>query len=414
MSPEMIILLEIAFISGLALFFIVAKDFAAGVYVWLIAALLFKYQKISVMDSILPDMSLDRMLFVFLVIMFVAEILIKRRKVFSLTKIEYSMFLFCLAAVVSMIWTGAIVKEGSKLAIGDLLTGYVIPFFMFFISRNIYDSPERRNGFLKFIVLIGIYLSSTAIFEHLRLSSLLFPKYILNAEFGIHFGRARGPFVQAAVNGTVLGFVLSAAFYFLFNSGRARMWRLYSMLLLAMTPLAIFFTYTRAVWLGAVLSFMTMSVFTFRHSQKAFIVTLVIFCAIAGLIAPSFLDDNTIALAHQRTYHEDPIYDRLSLYVTYINMFINNPLFGVGFTKFSDNAPAYFADVEGIPFQYTELKEHDSFAGVLAEMGLVGIVLILTIYISILLTSVRLYKNLCASNPEARPIVVKFQVCMIG
>ena len=113
-------------------------------------------------------------------------------------------------------------------------------------------------------------------------------------------------------------------------------------------------------------------------------------------------------MAHERFGHEEPVYTRMSLYVAYVNMFINNPIFGVGFTKFSDSAPAYFEDVEGLPFEYTELKEHDTFAGILAEMGLVGITLILIIYISILLTSIRLYKNLSVHNPEAKSIVVMF------
>ncbi len=415
MGPEILILIEVGLAVGLALFFIVSKDFAYGIYLWLIAALLFKYQKISVVDSILPDMSLDRVLFAFLVVIFILEILTKRRRIFSFTKVEYSMFLFCLAAVISMIWTGTIIKEGGKLKIGELLTGYIVPFFMFFISQNVYaNNTSKREGFLKFIVLVGIYLSFTAIFEHLKINKLVFPKNILDADFGIHFGRARGPFCQAAVNGTVLGFVFSTMFYFLFHYNKAKIWKLFAIVLLATTPLAIFFTYTRAAWLGAMLSFMIISLFTFKQSQKAFAITAILFCMAAMLAAPSFLDDNTMAFAHERIRHEEPIYDRLSLYVAYGNMFKNNPIFGVGFLKFSENASDYFADIdmEGVPFQYTELKEHDTFAGILAEMGLVGITLILIIYTSILTASIRLYKNLRAHNPEAKPIVIIFWGCM--
>lgn len=411
MGPEFIILIEAAFAVGLILFFIVNKDFTYGIYTWLLASLLFKYQKISVVDSILPDMSLDRVLFVFLVVIFILEILTRRRRIFSFTKVEYSMFLFCLAAVISMIWTGTIIKDGGKLKIGELLTGYIVPFFMFFLSQNVYaNNTSKREGFLKFIILIGLYLSLTAIFEHMKINKLVFPRYILDADFGIHFGRARGPFGQAAVNGTVLGFVFSAIFYFLFNYNKSRFWKLCAIFLLATTPLAIFFTYTRACWLGAMISFMVISIFTFKQSQKAFAVTAVLFCIVAMLVAPSFLDDNTMAFAHERFRHEEPVYDRLNLYVAYINMFINNPIFGVGFLKFSEQASDYFADMdmESMPFQYTELKEHDTFAGILAEMGLVGITLILIIYTSILMASVRLYKNLRVHNPEAKPIVIIF------
>lgn len=408
MGPEIIILLEAAFIVVMALFFIMKKDFTYGIYVWLLVMLLFQYKKISIMDSTLPDLSLDRALFVFMVSMFIIEVLTKKRMFFSLTKVEYSMFLLCLVASVSMIWTGSIVKEGGKLAIGELLTGYIVPFSIFFISQNVYNSTAKREGFLKFIILIGIYFSFTAIFEHYGINKLVFPKYILDANFGIHIGRARGLFCQAAVNGTILCFVFSSIFYFLFNSDGRKIWKFYSIILLTVTPFAIFFTYTRASWLSAILSFIVIAVFTFKQSQKAFAIILVIFCIVAFFIAPSFLDYDTVTIAHNRFNHEQPIYARLSLYVASINMFMNNPIFGVGFTKFLDNAPSYFADIEGLPFEYTTLKEHDTFAGILAEMGLLGITLILIIYISILLTSIRLYKNLCAHNPEARPIVAVF------
>jgi len=414
MGSEILILIEAVFIIGLILFFIINKDFTYGIYIWLLLILFFKYQKISVMDSILPDISLDRMLFVFLIIVFIIEILARKRKVFSLTKVECSMFLFCLFAVISMIWTGSIVKEGGKLAIGELLTGYIVPFFIFFISQNVYDNSSKREGFLKFIILVGVYLSFTAIFEHLRINKLIFPKYILDTDFGIHFGRARGPFGQAAVNGTVLGFVFSAIFYFLFNSDKWKMWRLYSMLLLVITPLAVFFTYTRAAWLGAVSSFTIISLVIFRQSWKVFAVIAIIFFIVAFFVAPFFLDYNTMAFAHERMHQKSPVYERLGLYAAYINMFISNPIFGVGFTKFSDNAPDYFLDVsmENISFQYTELKEHDTFAVVLAEMGIIGIALILVIYGSILLTSIKLYKNLRLYNLQAKSMVIIFWGCM--
>ena len=408
MISEIILLLEAIGIIGLALFFIVNKNFTYGIYMWLMANLFFKYQKISMMDSILPDLSLDRLLFIFLLVVFIGEILVRKRKIFSFTKVEYSMFFFCLFVAFSMIWTDSMVKEGSRLAIGNLLTGYVIPFSMFFIAQNVYDSHEKRRGFLKFVILVGIYLSFTAIFEHLNIDKLVFPKYILDEEFGIHFGRARGPFCQAAVNGTALGFAFSALFYFLFNLERGKIWKIYSMILLVVSPLALFFTYTRAVWLGAMVSFAIICIFIFKQNQKTFVIIAVIFCVLILIIAPHFLDYDTLSFANERMYQEEPINDRLSLYVVYLNMFMSNPIFGVGFMKFKDNAPEYFSNVPGVPFNYTGLSQHDTFSGILAEMGGLGMIFILIIYISILLSSVRLYKKLKLSEHELKSMIVIF------
>ncbi|MDP2922079.1 MAG: O-antigen ligase family protein [Candidatus Omnitrophota bacterium] len=407
--PEAFIAVEIAIIAGL--FLILVRDFTYNIYIWLFTLLFFKYQnKISMMGSVLPDISFDRILLASVIFIFIFQALAKKRKMPGLTKTEYTMILFCIMAVVSMVWTGAILKANGKLNLSELLGGYLVPFTMFYMSQSVYDNKQRREGLLKFIILTGIYLGFTAIFEHIGMNKLIFPKYILDADIGIHFGRARGPFVQAAVNGTVLGFVFMAIFYFIFKYKGPRIWRLCSITLLGIIPLAIFFTYTRACWLGAALGFLAIAIFIFKQRQKAFAVTAILFFLTAMLIAPSFLDDNSMAFAHERLHQEDPVYARISLYIIYLNMFINNPVFGVGFMKFTDNSSDYFIDPDSeyIPVRYTEGGRHDSFASILAEMGLVGTGLLLLIYFSIFSASVRLYKRLSAQDSADKNFVVVF------
>jgi len=391
-NPQTILLLEIAFIGMLLLFLWINKNFTHGIYIWLVAVLFFKYQRLTLSGSVLPDISIDRVLFIFLVGIFIVEVMTRKRAIFSLTKVEYSMFLFSLLAVISMIWTGFIIKDGGRLRIGELLTGYIFPFTMFFVSRNAYDNAKKRDGFIKFIILIGCYLTFTAIFEHFRIEWLVFPKVILDPAFGIHFGRARGPFLQAAVNGTVLGFVFVASFYFLSRRRSRIIWRFFSFLLLMLTPLAIFFTYTRAAWLAALLAFVVSGIFIFKEKGKIFAaVSLALFIVVASSTA-FFLSNDTVSFAIKRTRAEKPIYDRLNLYIASLNMFVHHPFFGVGFGRFADCSADYFKNVDGVTFRNSELSEHDTFAGVMAEMGISGIALILLIYVTILRRSIWLFR----------------------
>lgn len=393
-KPETLIFLQAAFIGALCLFFIISRDFKHGIYIWLLSVLFFKYMKLDMANSILPDLSIDRVLFICLVAIFISEVLVKKRRLFPLTGINYSMALFCLFAVISMIWTGGIVKDGGRLQIGELLTGYIFPFSMFFISENIYDDPQKRDGFIKFILLVGLYLCLTAIFEHFDVNRFIFPKYIIDPRVGIHFGRARGPFAQAAVNGTVLGIVFLASFYFLFKPDRNILWKTCSFILLMLAPLAIFFTYTRAPWLGAFLGLILIMVYIARINKKLFMVIVIALCIFSLLSVWLFLDDNTISQASGRFGHKNPVYDRLNLYIATVNMFMHNPLFGVGFGRFSDNVMKYYKNIDSIPFQNAEASEHDTFAGILAEMGLVGIFLIACVYFLIISRSIRLYRRL--------------------
>lgn len=407
-TPEILILLEVVFVGALFLFLLINKNFTYGIYIWLVSLLFFKHQRMDFAGSALPYISIDRIFFVFLIMLFSMQVLTKRRKLFPPTRLEYSMFWFCLLAIISMIWTGLIAKDGGGLRIGELLTGYIFPFSMFFISQNVYDTAKKRESFIKFLLLVGLYLCLTAIFEHFNMDKFIFPRYILDRSVGIHFERARGPFVQAAVNGTILGLVFTVLFYFLFNSKRRTIWKIYSAILLILTPLAIFFTYTRAAWIGAFLGFAVIAIFAFREKKGVAIILTIILCIAALSPALLLMDDNTIALASERAVAESPIYDRMNLYIASINMFVHHPLLGVGFGKFSELAPGYFRHIDGIPFRYSHFTEHDTFVGVLAEMGIVGITLILLIYFFILKRSIRLYKNFEVYKPAARFIVVIF------
>lgn len=408
-TSEMIIGLAAVFTGALFLFLLINKDFTLGIYIWLLSILFFRYKVISFSGSILPDISMERFLFVALLGMFILEAVFGKHKVFRWTLTEYSMSLFLLLAVISMVSSGLIIKEGGRFKIGELLTGYIFPFFMFFISQSVYDRPEKREGLIKFLILVGIYLGITAMLEHFNIDKLVFPKYIMDPGFGAHFGRARGPFCQAAVNGTVLGFALCSSFYFLLIHKRKNIWILFSFLLLALLPLAIFFTYTRAVWLASALSFMLVLSFVFKERRVVFISILVILCAVAVIAMPLILSGDTVANAFDRIYDHSPIDDRLNLYTVYLKMFKEHPFFGVGFDRFSEVAPDYYGNVNSVFFRYERLNPHDTFSNILGEMGISGALLILCVYLSVLFRSIKLYSN----TPDTRNMVVVFWGCVV-
>lgn len=408
LTPETLILMEVMFISALFLFLIISKDLTKGVYLWLLSVMFLKYQTLSIAHSMLPDISVCRILFVFLMLVFIVGVLAKRQKIFPLTGVEYSMFLFCFFAIVSMIWSGFIVKAGGRLRIGELLTGYIFPFSMFFIGQNIYDTAKKREDFIKFIILIGAYLTFTAIFEHFRINKLIWPKTIIDPSFGIHFGRARGPFGQAAVNGTLLGFGFLSSFYFLFDSGRRHFWKALSLVLLVLAPLALFFTYTRGPWIAAFLGFVVILMTGSKKNRKILIAASILLCIVILSSTTFFLDDSTLALAAERATAEGPVHARLNLYVASINMFLHHPFFGVGFGQFALYSPRYFKHVDGLSFKHKIVSEHDTFMGILAEMGLLGIALILCIYFFILSKSIRLYRRLETHDTKGKAAVAIF------
>ena len=170
-------------------------------------------------------------------------------------------------------------------------------------------------------------------------------------------------------------------------------------------PLAIFFTYTRAAWLSAFFGFLIVGVFMVKNRKKELAVISIILCLTVLLGAIFILDDTSRAFAFSRMNEEGPVNARLDLYITYMKMFKDHPLLGVGFGRFSELSPYYFRHIYGQkPSLYGTremLGDHDTFAGLLAETGLIGIGLVLFIYLMIFLASINSRNGSAMFRPSA-------------
>lgn len=81
--------------------------------------------------------------------------------------------------------------------IQHLIEGYVIPFILYWIARRSVLTQKSVDKVYLLFGIFGIYLAVTALFEIMGMWSLVFPREIGNPDVGIHFGRARGPFLQS-------------------------------------------------------------------------------------------------------------------------------------------------------------------------------------------------------------------------
>ena len=72
---------------------------------------------------------------------------------------------------------------------------------MFTLAPLIFGTAKQRNNLLIGLVVIGLYLGATGVFEGLHVWRLVFPNYIANPNFGIQFGRARGPILESTGDG---------------------------------------------------------------------------------------------------------------------------------------------------------------------------------------------------------------------
>jgi len=84
---------------------------------------------------------------------------------------------------------------------------WIVPFLLYHIAQLIFSETKSLQHLEIFLLLVLAYLSLMAVFFLLDARDLIFPRFILDENLGIHADRARGPFLQAVANGVSLIFL---------------------------------------------------------------------------------------------------------------------------------------------------------------------------------------------------------------
>ncbi len=397
LDPQFLLLLEAIFFLGIFLFLIFSLDMINGLLLWLGALLIFGRERL-LEDITLPDVSLDRILWLILIGLFVLQIFFKKRKLLAFNLVDIAMFILGLVTFFSMLLTDTLIDVEGGIKFKALLTGYIVPFSIYFVSKNLFYEESKVKKLIFGLALFGLYLSLTAIFEHYQFYNLIYPRYISDPQIGIHFGRARGPFVNSAVNGTVLSMIFILVLYghFYFKGLQKRV----AQISLGLMPVAIFFTYTRSAWLGFLLALIIFLLSDKRFRRYIWILLSLLFVLIAiERYAPWF---------RSRTLEVTPIFARINLDVAAFRIFLDRPFFGCGFGKFIETAPYYMIRLRGIPFIGSGMTQHNTFSGVLAELGLFGFIPLALIFIYLIRTARLLYRQLPENEFFGKGLIISF------
>ena len=172
-------------------------DILTGTAVFLVTTSVFPPEFISAKLGGL-SVTVDRVWLCALVGQFFYDAWNRRTRIRNLTASDVWLFLF-LAWLILRTVTTPIGRElvGQPSTVMHLLNGYLIPAFLFVLIRHSDLRPRTLWPAIAVILLFGVYLSLTAIFEITKQWSLVFPQYIGDPKLGIHFGRARGPMLQS-------------------------------------------------------------------------------------------------------------------------------------------------------------------------------------------------------------------------
>ncbi len=315
----------------------------------------------------------DRIAFAWLVWAYLKRTSSRTSDVVTSRRLGWSLILFSAVCTTSWFLSGSD-ADGSKFRwLTSLMNFSYEPLVAFFIARRLRYTKRMLHELLLFFALLGAYLAFTAVGEHRHWDNWVFPRYIMDRSLGIQFGRSRGPLLTSDQNGALLLVsFLSLMCLASYMTGFKRTLAFCGSIF--MIP-AIYFTQTRSVWLGfaAICVLLTVLRTTMRRPMVK-IVSFVTFMFFAGVATKFSISEDTLFSRRQNTVDY-----RWVNYETTLNMFKRNSLFGIGYGKFKEVWSDYFTTADALIIRDLTDGNHSTVLGILAELGIVGLLPYLTV-----------------------------------
>lgn len=300
----------------------------------------------------------------------IASLVLGGAAMWSERKLRLQAVHFCLLGLAayglcSAIYGGTITTSLGFFALLDRF-GW-IPFLMFTLAPLLFGTERQRNVLLVIMVAFGFYISLTAVFEGLRLTKLVFPHYITNTSLGITTGRARGPFLNGEADGMGM-FFCAACSAIALTRWKSALARWLCVAVICLSSAGIFFTLTRAVWIGAVFGVVCASLLDARVRKIALRAAALVLVGVAAALAVPHIRHRVI----DRVTTQSSIWDRLNTFAAAGRLIRDHPIFGIGWERFVTVGPSAMRQSPNYPLTGIGLEIHNVFLSHVTELGIVG------------------------------------------
>jgi O-antigen ligase len=327
-------------------------------------------------------MSIDRLLVFGLIALYVVQRCLGRTQPKPLRICDYILFAFAAVITVSALTHDfKLPTEQSTTPIYRLLFGYWIPILVYWVARQSDLNEHNLTRFYCMMVGLGTYLAVTGLLEITGQWSFVLPRYIADPTLGIHFGRARGPMLNSVYFGmyvSICTFVLATLMRKLRPPAIGM-----AVLLACIFLTAIYFTYTRSIWLGVVIGIGVLGYFAFDLSMRPLMLVATLLIA----VILSVLNSNYLIAMERDMSSEETRKSSMSRVITaYVSwqMFKERPLLGCGFGQYPVEKNRFLSDRDtNLRLeQIRNFVNHNSFLSLLTETGAIGLALFVSLLIS--------------------------------
>jgi O-antigen ligase len=250
---------------------------------------------------------------------------------------------------------------------------WLVPLVLYQLGGLALQGRKSCRMFETFSIVILAYLSLTAIFFLIDARSLIFPRYILDENIGIHADRARGPFLQAVANGVTLNLLGLIA---LDSFRRKRLRGLLALLFAAALPVAILATKTRAVWASFAGSLFVVPFIC--PSPRVKRGCLSILGASFVCITTFLVFGDTHTSLSDRLQERGPVEFRMGMYLAGWEMFLDKPVIGWSANRIQPELARRINDFHPPYFLF-----HNTYLEIAVKHGLLGLGLYVWMFVDL-------------------------------
>jgi O-antigen ligase len=264
-------------------------------------------------------------------------------------------------------------RHADSRPLSQLLFYHLLPVGVYWVARHATYTKRTVVGMLTALAVFGVYLGATAVAETHGLSSLVFPRYIASTDNLEFLGRARGPLMNPAGAGVLLGLCLGAVVLLWPNAGRAGRLLLGAVALLLLA--GVYSTMTRTAWLGAGLGLFVICWLAMpRRLRLPAVAACVLVAGAVGATQWESLLNFQRDKGQSASDTADSVKLRPILAMVAWKMFADRPLTGCGFAHYEEAHDQYLNERPlGLPLEKAQpYIQHNVLLNFLVELGLVG------------------------------------------
>ncbi|MGD1046142.1 MAG: O-antigen ligase family protein [Bacteroidota bacterium] len=301
----------------------------------------------------------------------------------SLVKIRFNtlILLFIVITLVSAIFSSNISYSFSR-----WLFEIIYPLIFYFIILNSIDNDKDIKRFMYYFI-IGIFLNVTIILYY-------FLKYGSGmSALDIHFLNIA--FADGLLTANILLMTIPLVIAFMINAD-SKIFRLLFFLLLVIGFIGLTLSFGRMAQIS-----MAIGLLAFGLNKKTrkyvllFAVIIVLFFVFDSEMIEPYISKYEGLLSFQNVIHASSMEKRFGGWDAALNMFKDHPLTGVGIGRYIDEYPNYASQYYAAYAKHnvSMISAHNMYLNYLAETGVPGFLILVTIFIAIVRRGFHLLKE---------------------